>query len=232
MMRKVHTPTTKKRNPKLLVLLSSPAAFLVAIVTIILIYSSLLEAKQDEQRNEEIINSTSIINAIGGAGRKSQNHITCAGSCSSGADHYAGARTGVVVLCSAAQSSSEAISSKCLGQEDVGAVVPTTSYQGVCCCSDNVEPPLGEASIAWCSQERATFCEAKAMCGRNGARLCTKQEALNECTTGTGCGFLDGNMVWTCDQAPPKQIGNKYEERNKKVVGARAGGTYRCVFTT
>lgn len=231
MMRKDHTTTTKKRNPKLLVLLSSPAAFLVAIVTIILIYSSLLEAKQDEQRNEEIINSTSIINEIGGAGRKSQNHITC-GSCSSGADHYAGARTGVVVLCSAAQSSSEAISSKCLGQEDVGAVVPTTSYQGVCCCSDNVEPPLGEASIAWCSQERATFCEAKAICGRNGARLCTKQEALNECTTGTGCGFLDGNMVWTCDQAPPKQIGNKYEERNKKVVGARAGGTYRCVFTT
>jgi hypothetical protein len=51
-----------------------------------------------------------------------------------------------------------------------------------------------------CHRE-ATYSEAIAICDRNDARLCTKEEVLDHrCTSGSGCRF-DLELVWTSTAA-------------------------------
>jgi len=52
-------------------------------------------------------------------------------------------------------------------------------------------------SNAWgqCSGS-VTFAEAESICANEGARLCTKDELVNNCARGTGC-MYDKKMIWT-----------------------------------
>ena len=60
---------------------------------------------------------------------------------------------------------------------------------------DNVNCPAG------------TYEEAEDICAQvPGARLCTVEEALNDCLRGTGCGF-DNDLIWTSTTAPPPPTG-------------------------
>ncbi len=44
--------------------------------------------------------------------------------------------------------------------------------------------------------EKMSFYQAEAYCASLGARLCTSEEVVNDCSSGTGCGF-DTEMIWT-----------------------------------
>mmetsp|Transcript_34187 Transcript_34187/g.102263 ORF Transcript_34187/g.102263 Transcript_34187/m.102263 type:complete len:586 (-) Transcript_34187:157-1914(-) len=56
------------------------------------------------------------------------------------------------------------------------------------------ESNLGESNL--CYEE--THAKAETICADNGARLCTAQELLDDCTRGSGCGH-DEHMIWSAD---------------------------------
>lgn len=102
------------------------------------------------------------------------------------------------------------VNKDCKGLEKV---VDTTSYHPIRCCSDtkitgwlkkngcNVWAETAFDDEALC-YSKATYCEAKDFCASKGGRLCTKQEALNFCTSGSGCWF-NVKKFWTSDHTPP-----------------------------
>jgi len=58
---------------------------------------------------------------------------------------------------------------------------------------------LARTKVDWydelCHEEN--FYDALEICDEAGGRLCTKEEVLNSCTKGTGCGH-DNDLIWTC----------------------------------
>lgn len=48
----------------------------------------------------------------------------------------------------------------------------------------------------------ATYAQAMLYCAQAGARLCTREEILNQCTRGLGCGH-DADLLWTSTPSPP-----------------------------
>jgi hypothetical protein len=99
----------------------------------------------------------------------------------------------------------------------------TTSQRRVRCCADTALPSFTKATTIcpWADSDFAGnsgyHCEAGdyeravQICAAHGARLCTLQEILGECTQGTGCGY-DSKQVWTstacerCDTVPGARL--------------------------
>eukprot|EP00041_Stephanoeca_diplocostata_P036988 m.1376888 g.1376888 ORF g.1376888 m.1376888 type:complete len:830 (-) comp24964_c1_seq4:1162-3651(-) len=48
----------------------------------------------------------------------------------------------------------------------------------------------------------ATYGQAVSYCTSVGARLCTREEVLDQCTAGSGC-LHDGDLLWTATPSPP-----------------------------
>mmetsp|Transcript_7352 Transcript_7352/g.12350 ORF Transcript_7352/g.12350 Transcript_7352/m.12350 type:complete len:283 (-) Transcript_7352:272-1120(-) len=79
------------------------------------------------------------------------------------------------------------------------------------CCSD-VEKPgwmkrdrcdiWSQTEIDGVCHSAVTFFEAVVICAKAGGRVCTKDELLNDCTRGSGCGTNAG-MVWSADTWAP-----------------------------
>jgi hypothetical protein len=83
------------------------------------------------------------------------------------------------------------------------AELPSTKHE-VRCCSDtkhkgyikNAQCSVwGESDIPTCIHA-ATWAQADAHCKKDGARLCTKDELANDCTSGSGCNH-DVDMIWS-----------------------------------
>ena len=83
-------------------------------------------------------------------------------------------------------------------------LVARSELFGVRCCSDTLIPTWikrkrcdvwAKSNINGCHKNN-TWLEAKAVCDEAGARLCTTEEMINDCTKSTGCG-LNKDFVWT-----------------------------------
>mmetsp|Transcript_30566 Transcript_30566/g.71584 ORF Transcript_30566/g.71584 Transcript_30566/m.71584 type:complete len:1742 (-) Transcript_30566:198-5423(-) len=83
---------------------------------------------------------------------------------------------------------------------------PLNMTNEVRCCSDDFKPNWqynenkgcdvwGESDLPICYHAE-TFESAKKICELQGARLCTKNELLSDCTQGSGCGH-DMDFVWS-----------------------------------
>ena len=85
---------------------------------------------------------------------------------------------------------------RCCADEDLD---PTTSHwnQHRNCRNAN-HGVWGESNVPECYSEK-NFTEAISICESVGARLCTEQELLDDCTRGTGCGY-DSQHVWSSSQ--------------------------------
>jgi len=59
----------------------------------------------------------------------------------------------------------------------------------------------------------STYEEAVAICDKNNAQVCSKQQIEDGCVKGSGCGH-DGDMIWTSDAAPPKAPLPRAEDRD------------------
>jgi len=80
-----------------------------------------------------------------------------------------------------------------------------TELHEVRCCSDtslnagwkkhNNKCPYAESDVPQCFHDK-TFTEAKEICRKEGARLCTAEELKNDCTIGTGC-HHDSDLIWS-----------------------------------
>ena len=89
----------------------------------------------------------------------------------------------------------------CMVQEKL---VTRSELFGVRCCSDTVIPTWikRKSCKVWANSNmngchlNKTWLEAKAVCEEAGARLCTTEEMVNDCTRATGCGLSKG-FVWT-----------------------------------
>lgn len=83
-----------------------------------------------------------------------------------------------------------------------------TELHEVRCCSDVDRPDYTKVHAAcdvWAASEIGnenlchagrTYFEAEAACDGDGARLCTRQELSDDCTSGTGCAF-NKEQVWS-----------------------------------
>jgi len=90
-----------------------------------------------------------------------------------------------------------------------GQASPSDGHE-VRCCSDTAKTGWrlngackaalsrdvwGESDAPSCNSGK-TLAEAEAVCAASGARLCTREEILADCTQGSGCQF-DKEHVWT-----------------------------------
>jgi len=89
-------------------------------------------------------------------------------------------------------------------------VADDDTFHEVRCCSDTLIAGWKKKNNCevWAQSElpicfhKETYAGAESICAQNNARLCTVQEMLRDCTTGTGCGH-DPDMIWTSTPAPP-----------------------------
>jgi len=77
-------------------------------------------------------------------------------------------------------------------------------YHEVRCCSDSLIQGWNKRNgcDVWSASEvpicfhKENFVGAKSVCAANGARLCTTEELISDCTKGTGCNH-DSDMLWS-----------------------------------
>jgi len=100
--------------------------------------------------------------------------------------------------------------------EKVKEALPYEKHEVRCCAGTDLDPAdtghwkrhkncknaghvvWGESNVPGCYAQK-NFTEAISICESVGARLCTKQELLDDCTRGTGCGY-DSQHVWSSSQ--------------------------------
>lgn len=100
-------------------------------------------------------------------------------------------------------------SGRCSSDEPNGLhPASATSLHEVRCCSDTPisgwhQPPGCPYATSYLGGPRGPGCyddqthsAAAAICAENGARLCTRQELLDDCTRFTGCGH-DTALIWS-----------------------------------
>mmetsp|Transcript_40853 Transcript_40853/g.69825 ORF Transcript_40853/g.69825 Transcript_40853/m.69825 type:complete len:282 (-) Transcript_40853:42-887(-) len=106
------------------------------------------------------------------------------------------------------------------------------------CCSD-VEKPgwmkrdrcdiWSQTEIDGVCHSAVTFFEAVVICAKAGGRVCTKDELLNDCTRGSGCGTNAG-MVWSADTWAPCVTDAECEDGLECTTNT-CGGDGICVVT-
>ncbi len=105
-------------------------------------------------------------------------------------------------------------SNKCVGRVSpdlVTEVVPVDSNYGIRCCADTPIQGFVQAGLdcpnLWVTSRdendvcvrRTTYFKGLAVCEGYGARLCTVQENLKDCSRPAKCSLND-NKVWTSTQ--------------------------------
>jgi len=113
--------------------------------------------------------------------------------------------TTIPTLCALACGSS---SNKCKGKTVPGYVLDPHPLR---CCSDTEKEGWmkRERCDIWSQSEfdgncydEVNFFEAFLVCAKQGARLCSKDELLSDCTRGSGCGH-NGGLIWSIDTWEP-----------------------------
>jgi len=99
-------------------------------------------------------------------------------------------------------------SNKCKGKTVPGYVLDPHPLR---CCSDTEKEGWmkRERCDIWSQSEfdgncydEVNFFEAFLVCAKQGARLCSKDELLSDCTRGSGCGH-NGGLIWSIDTWEP-----------------------------
>merc|ERR1712032_1757364 len=105
--------------------------------------------------------------------------------------------------------------SECLKKHKPFCAKPTTKHEVRCCSSKKPsgsgwKNPAGKCkvwgSVGGACVHDATYVQAVAKCKKAGGRLCTSQELIDNCASGTGCSH-DYDLVWSSTfqgSAPPK----------------------------